>query len=52
MVNNPGATMAMQLTIVARRAFSFLGTKGFKVERIYAGTFLSFLKMGVSRFPF
>ena len=39
----------MELAIVARRAVPFLESKGFTVERIYAGTFLSSLDMaGIS----
>ena len=49
MINNLGATTAMELAIVARHAVSFLVSKGFTVERIYAGTFLSSLDMaGIS----
>jgi dihydroxyacetone kinase len=49
MINNLGATTVMELAIVARHAVSFLATKGFAVERIYAGTFLSSLDMaGIS----
>jgi dihydroxyacetone kinase len=49
MVNNLGATTEMELAIVARHAVLFLESKGFTVERIYAGTFLSSLDMaGVS----
>jgi len=49
MVNNLGATTEMELAIVARHAVSFLAGKGFTVERIYAGTFLSSLDMaGIS----
>jgi dihydroxyacetone kinase len=49
MVNNLGATTEMELEIVASHAVSFLEGKGFTVERIYAGTFLSSLDMaGVS----
>ena len=49
MVNNLGATPEMELAIVARHAASFLQSKGFTLERIYAGTFLSSLDMaGVS----
>ncbi len=48
-VNNLGATTAMELAIVARHAAPFLENKGFRVERIYAGTFLSSLDMaGIS----
>ncbi len=49
MVNNLGATTEMELAIVARHAVTFLAGKGFTVERIYAGTFLSSLDMaGIS----
>ena len=49
MINNLGAATAMELAIVARHAVSFLVSKGFTVERIYAGTFLSSLDMaGIS----
>ena len=49
MVNNMGATTQMELAIVARHAVPFLESKGFTVERIYAGTFLSSLDMaGIS----
>jgi len=49
MVNNLGATTEMELAIVARHATPFLESKGFRVERIYAGTFLSSLDMaGIS----
>ena len=49
MVNNLGSTTEMELAIVARHAMRFLGSKGFTVERIYAGTFLSSLDMaGIS----
>ncbi|HZY73952.1 MAG TPA: dihydroxyacetone kinase subunit DhaL, partial [Edaphobacter sp.] len=49
MINNLGATPGMELAIVARHAASFLQGKGFFVERLYAGTFLSSLDMaGVS----
>jgi dihydroxyacetone kinase len=49
MVNNLGATTTMELAIVARHAVSFLESKGFTVERIFAGTFLSSLDMaGIS----
>ena len=49
MINNLGATTAMELAIVARHAVGFLVSKGFTVERIYAGTFLSSLDMaGIS----
>src|SRR5277367_4102333 len=43
MVNNLGATTEMELAIVARHTVPFLERKGFAVERIYAGTFLSSL---------
>jgi dihydroxyacetone kinase len=49
MVNNLGATTAMELAIVSRQAVSFLEGKGFTVERIFAETFLSSLDMaGIS----
>jgi triose/dihydroxyacetone kinase / FAD-AMP lyase (cyclizing) len=49
LVNNLGATTEMELAIVSRHAMLFLEGKGFTVERIYAGTFLSSLDMaGVS----
>jgi dihydroxyacetone kinase len=49
MVNNLGATTEMELAIVVRHAMGFLEGKGFTVERIYAGTFLSSLDMaGIS----
>jgi triose/dihydroxyacetone kinase / FAD-AMP lyase (cyclizing) len=49
MVNNLGATATMELAIVARHAVRFLESKGFTVERIFAGTFLSSLDMaGIS----
>ena len=49
MINNLGATTAMELAIVGRHAVSFLESEGFVVERIYAGTFLSSLDMaGIS----
>ena len=49
MVNNLGATTAMELAIVSRHAVSFLDGKGFTVERLFAGTFLSSLDMaGIS----
>jgi ATP-dependent dihydroxyacetone kinase len=48
-VNNLGATTEMELSIVARDALALLANKGFAVERIYAGTFLSSLDMaGIS----
>jgi dihydroxyacetone kinase len=49
MVNNLGATTEMELAIVGRHAMLFLESKGFTVERIYAGTYLSSLDMaGIS----
>ncbi len=49
MVNNLGAATEMELAIVARHATPFLEDRGFTVERIYAGTFLSSLDMaGIS----
>ena len=49
MLNNLGATTAMELAIVARHAVPYLEAKGFRVERIYAGSFLTSLDMaGIS----
>jgi triose/dihydroxyacetone kinase / FAD-AMP lyase (cyclizing) len=49
MINNLGATTAMELAIVARHAVSFLASRGITVQRIYSGTFLSSLDMaGIS----
>jgi len=49
MINNLGATTEMELAIVARRAVPYLESRGFTVERVYAGTFLSSLDMaGIS----
>ena len=49
MINNLGATTEMELAIIARHAVPFLQSKGFTVERIYSGTFLSSLDMaGIS----
>ena len=49
MVNNLGGTPTMELAIVARRAIEALESLGYRVERAYAGTFLSALEMaGVS----
>lgn len=49
MINNLGATTAMELAIVARHAVSVLASRGFTVQRIYSGTFLSSLDMaGIS----
>jgi dihydroxyacetone kinase len=49
MINNLGAVTEMELAIVARHAMLFLEDRGFIVERIYAGTFLSSLDMaGIS----
>jgi dihydroxyacetone kinase len=45
LVNNLGATPTMELAIVARRAVPVLEKRGFNVERVYAGTFLSALEM-------
>ena len=45
LVNNLGATTEMELAIVANHALSFLEEKGWAVERVYAGTFLSSLDM-------
>jgi dihydroxyacetone kinase len=49
MVNNLGATTEMELAIVARQTISVLEGKGYTVERLYGGTFLSSLDMaGIS----
>lgn len=49
LVNNLGATTQMELAIVARRALAVLHSRGFVVERVYAGTFVSSLESaGVS----
>ncbi len=49
MVNNLGAATEMELAIVARHAMPLLESKGFTVERIYAGSFLTSLDMaGIS----
>jgi dihydroxyacetone kinase len=45
MLNNLGATTAMELAIVARHAVPYLEAKGFSVERIYAASFLTSLDM-------
>jgi dihydroxyacetone kinase len=49
LINNLGATTAMELAIVARHAMAILEKKGYTVERLYAGTLLSSLDMaGIS----
>lgn len=49
LVNNLGATPTSELNIVAASALEFLVEKGFRVERAWAGTFLSALEMaGIS----
>jgi triose/dihydroxyacetone kinase / FAD-AMP lyase (cyclizing) len=49
LINNLGATTAMELAILARRAFANLESRGFQIERMYSGTFLSSLDMaGIS----
>jgi dihydroxyacetone kinase len=49
MVNNLGATTEMELAIVARHTVPYLESRGYTVERIYAGIFLSSLDMpGIS----
>lgn len=49
MINNLGSTTAMELAIIARRALATLENRGFHVDRIYSGTFLSSLDMaGIS----
>ncbi|GAA2843329.1 dihydroxyacetone kinase family protein [Kribbella solani] len=45
LVNNLGGTPTMELGIVARRAVTFLGEQGIKVERAWVGTFLTALEM-------
>ncbi len=49
LINNLGATTAMELAIVARRTLSKIRSSGVIVERLYAGTFMSSLDMeGIS----
>ncbi|NYH26606.1 dihydroxyacetone kinase subunit DhaK [Paraburkholderia bryophila] len=49
LVNNLGGTPSSELNVVAGSALRYLAGKGFKVERAWAGTFLSALEMaGVS----
>jgi dihydroxyacetone kinase len=49
LVNNLGGTPTMELAIVARHAIALLEQSGKRVERVYAGTYLSALEMaGVS----
>ncbi len=49
MINNLGATTEMELAVLARHVVPFLERKGFTVDRVYAGTFLSSLDMaGIS----
>jgi dihydroxyacetone kinase len=49
LLNNLGATTNMELAIIARKVLSVLQGKGYSVERVYAGTFVSSLDMaGVS----
>ncbi|HVH86169.1 MAG TPA: dihydroxyacetone kinase subunit DhaL, partial [Terriglobales bacterium] len=49
MINNLGATTEMEIAIMARHMAPFLERKGFTLERVYAGTFLSSLDMaGIS----
>jgi triose/dihydroxyacetone kinase / FAD-AMP lyase (cyclizing) len=49
LVNNLGGTPTMELAIVARHAIDVLERSSKRVERVYAGTFLSALEMaGVS----
>ncbi|ELR12395.1 glycerone kinase [Acanthamoeba castellanii str. Neff] len=45
MVNNLGATTSMELYIVARRVLRFLEEKGFVVERLLVGTYMTALEM-------
>lgn len=49
LINNLGATTTMELAIVGRRTLFALQSRGYVVERIYSGTFMSSLDMaGVS----
>ncbi len=49
LINNLGATTAMELAIVGRRVLSRLEARGLVVERLYSGTFVSSLDMaGIS----
>ena len=49
LINNLGSTTLMELAIIARHAISTLSARGFAVERVYTGTFMSSLEMaGVS----
>jgi triose/dihydroxyacetone kinase / FAD-AMP lyase (cyclizing) len=49
MMNSLGATTEMELAIIARHAVPLLEARGFTVERIYSGMFLSSLDMaGIS----
>jgi dihydroxyacetone kinase len=49
LINNLGATTAMELAIVARHARIVLERRGLRIERMYAGTFMSSLETaGVS----
>src|SRR4029077_19656103 len=49
LVNNLGGTPTMELAIVAHHAIDVLEQSGKRVERVYAGTFMSSLEMaGVS----
>jgi dihydroxyacetone kinase len=49
LVNNLGGTPSSELNVVAGSALRYLASKGIKVERAWAGTFLSALEMaGVS----
>jgi len=49
LINNLGATTAMELAIFARGALSLLESGGLAIERVYAGTFMTSLEAaGVS----
>ncbi len=49
LINNLGATTAMEMAIVGRKTLSALEARGLEVERLYAGTFVSSLDMaGIS----
>jgi dihydroxyacetone kinase len=44
MINNLGATTQMEIAVVARRAVAAIESRGIRLERIYAGTFMSSLE--------
>lgn len=43
LINNLGATTAMELAIFARRALRSLESRGLEIERVYAGSFMTSL---------